>query len=32
MQAVGGTIFAEGKPGEGTDIILYFPCDPLDTL
>jgi len=32
MQAVGGAIFAEGKPGEGTDIILYFPCDPLDTL
>lgn len=32
MQAVGGAIFAEGKPEEGTDIILYFPCDPLDIL
>jgi len=32
MQAVGGDIYAEGKPGEGTDIIIYFPCDPEDTL
>lgn len=32
MQTVGGTIHAEGKPGEGTDIIIFFPCDPLDTL
>jgi len=32
MQTVGGTIHAEGKLGEGTDIILYFPCDPSDTL
>lgn len=32
MQAVGGDIHAEGKPGEGTDIVIYFPCDPEDTL
>ena len=32
MQTVGGTIHAVGKPGEGTDIVLYFPCDPMDTL
>ena len=32
MQTLGGTIHAEGKPGEGTDIIVFFPCDPLDTL
>ena len=32
MQAVGGDIRAEGKPNEGTDIIIYFPCDPEDTL
>ncbi|PWB27381.1 ATP-binding protein [Flavobacterium sp. HTF] len=32
MQAVGGAIFAEGKPGKGTDITIYFPCDPSDTL
>ncbi|MBZ4035510.1 GAF domain-containing protein [Flavobacterium sp. 17A] len=32
MQAVGGDIYAEGRPGEGTDIIIYFPCDPADTL
>ncbi|KAF2508091.1 ATP-binding protein [Flavobacterium foetidum] len=32
MQAVGGTIHAEGKPGIGTAITIYFPCDPLDTL
>lgn len=32
MQAVGGDIKAEGKPNEGTDIIIYFPCDPEDTL
>jgi len=32
MQAVGGDIQAEGKPGEGTDIIIYFPCDAEDTL
>lgn len=32
MQAIGGDIYAEGKPGEGTDIIIYFPCDPEDTL
>jgi len=32
MQAVGGDIHAEGKLGQGTDIILYFPCDPEDTL
>lgn len=32
MQAVGGDIHAEGKPNQGTDIIIYFPCDPEDTL
>ena len=32
MQTIGGDIHAEGKPGEGTDIIIYFPCDPNDTL
>lgn len=32
MQAVGGDIQAEGKPGQGTDIIIYFPCDAEDTL
>ena len=32
MQAVGGDIRAEGKPNEGTDIIIYFPCDSEDTL
>ncbi|MFB9080729.1 ATP-binding protein [Flavobacterium procerum] len=32
MQAVGGTIHAEGKTGIGTIITIYFPCDPLDTL
>ncbi|MFC0779946.1 ATP-binding protein [Flavobacterium sp. HJSW_4] len=32
MQAVGGDIRAEGKPNEGTDIIIYFPCDPSDIL
>lgn len=32
MQAVGGDIHAEGKPNEGTNITIYFPCDPLDTL
>ncbi|MFB9107444.1 ATP-binding protein [Flavobacterium gyeonganense] len=32
MQTLGGTIYAEGRPGEGTDITIFFPCDPLDTL
>ncbi|WP_281234019.1 ATP-binding protein [Flavobacterium gelatinilyticum] len=32
MQAVGGDIHAEGRPDKGTDIIIYFPCDPEDTL
>jgi chemotaxis family two-component system sensor kinase Cph1 len=32
MQTVGGTINAIGKPGQGTDIKIYFPCNPLDTL
>ncbi|GGF05662.1 ATP-binding protein [Flavobacterium limi] len=32
MQTVGGTIYATGKLGEGTDITVYFPCDPLETL
>lgn len=32
MQTVGGDIHAEGKPGEGVDIVIYFPCDPEDTL
>lgn len=32
MQTVGGTILAEGKPGEGTTITIYFPCDPEDSL
>jgi light-regulated signal transduction histidine kinase (bacteriophytochrome) len=32
MQTVGGTIYADGKPGEGTIITIYFPCDPEDSL
>ncbi len=32
MQTVGGTIYATGRLGEGTNIKVYFPCDPLDTL
>lgn len=32
MQTVGGDIHAEGKLGEGADIVIYFPCDPDDTL
>ena len=32
MQTIGGTISAKGKLGKGTEIILYFPCDPMDTL
>jgi len=32
MQAVGGDIEAEGNPGSGTDITIYFPCDIDDTL
>lgn len=32
MHAIGGDIYAQGKPGNGTDIIVYFPCDPEDTL
>jgi len=32
MQTVGGDIQAEGKPNQGTDIIIYFPCDSEDTL
>ena len=32
MQTLGGTIHAEGKPGVGTDVTIFFPCDPLDTL
>ncbi|WP_125723648.1 ATP-binding protein [Flavobacterium ustbae] len=32
MQAIGGDIYAQGKPGKGTDIIVYFPCDPQDKL
>jgi len=32
MQTIGGDIHAEGKPGEGTDIVIYFPCDAEDTL
>lgn len=32
MQTVGGTIEAFGKPGKGTDIRIYFPCNPEETL
>lgn len=32
MQTMGGNILAEGRPGEGADIIIYFPCDPADSL
>ncbi|GAA3781564.1 ATP-binding protein [Flavobacterium ginsengiterrae] len=32
MQTVGGAIEAVGKLGEGTDIKIYFPCDPEETL
>jgi len=32
MQAFGGTIRAVGKPGEGTVITIYFPCDHLNTV
>ncbi|MCP2029692.1 light-regulated signal transduction histidine kinase (bacteriophytochrome) [Flavobacterium sp. HSC-32F16] len=32
MQTVGGNIEAVGKLGKGTDIKIYFPCDPEETL
>jgi chemotaxis family two-component system sensor kinase Cph1 len=32
MQTVGGTIWANGKLNEGADLIVYFPCDPQETL
>lgn len=32
MQTVGGNIEAVGKVGEGTEIKIYFPCDPEETL
>jgi chemotaxis family two-component system sensor kinase Cph1 len=32
MQTLGGTIYAEGKTGEGSQITIYFPCDPEDSL
>jgi light-regulated signal transduction histidine kinase (bacteriophytochrome) len=32
MQTVGGNIEAVGKIGEGTEIKIYFPCDPEETL
>lgn len=32
MQTSNGNIRAIGKLGLGTEIILYFPCDPLDSL
>jgi light-regulated signal transduction histidine kinase (bacteriophytochrome) len=32
MQTCGGTIQAVGKPGEGTAITVYFPCDHLNPL
>ncbi|KFF02987.1 ATP-binding protein [Flavobacterium reichenbachii] len=32
MQTLGGAIYAEGKVGEGSEITIYFPCDPEDSL
>lgn len=32
MQTVGGNIQAVGKLGKGTDIKIYFPCNPEETL
>ena len=32
MQTCGGNIQATGKPGEGTAITIYFPCDHLNPL
>ncbi|KOP39750.1 histidine kinase [Flavobacterium sp. WLB] len=32
MQTVGGNIYATGKLGVGTDIKIYFPCNPEDSL
>ncbi|MHC0445487.1 ATP-binding protein [Flavobacterium sp. 3-218] len=32
MQTIGGDIRAEGKPDQGANIIIYFPCDSEDTL
>ncbi|MBF4507755.1 GAF domain-containing protein [Flavobacterium sp. JLP] len=32
MQTSHGNIRAFGKLNKGTEIILYFPCDPSDTL
>jgi len=32
MQTCGGTIRAYAKPGEGTAITIYFPCDHMISL
>lgn len=32
MQTVGGDIQASGKIGKGTDITIYFPCEPTDSI
>jgi chemotaxis family two-component system sensor kinase Cph1 len=32
MQTCHGNIRAVGKLNEGTEITIYFPCDPLDSL
>lgn len=32
MQTCNGNIRAEGKLNKGTEITIYFPCDPSDSL